>query len=53
MVHWRYNSTIPDLGIRWSDLFTPRPLYPQGKDPPGIHWIGNWAGPRGGLNAME
>jgi hypothetical protein len=29
--------------------FTSQPLYPQGKDPPGTHWIGGWVGPRGGL----
>jgi hypothetical protein len=30
----------------------PRPLYPRGKRP-GTHWIGDWVGPRAGLNAME
>jgi hypothetical protein len=32
---WRYSSTILDLGTRWKWVvsFTPRPLYPLGKDP--------------------
>jgi hypothetical protein len=32
---WRYSSTHSDLDIRWRwvVIFTPRPLYPQGKVP--------------------
>jgi hypothetical protein len=35
MGEWRYSSTIPDLDIRWRWIvsFTPRPLYPQRKNP--------------------
>jgi hypothetical protein len=41
-----------DLGSKWRWVvrFTPRPLYPRGKNP-GIHWIGGWVGPRAGLDA--
>jgi len=31
--------------------FTPRALYPR-KRVPGTHWIGGWAGPRAGLEAV-
>jgi hypothetical protein len=32
--------------------FTPRLLYPRGKSPD-IHWIGDWAGSRAGMNIVE
>jgi len=32
--------------------FTPRPLNPLGNTP-GTHWIGDWEGPRAGLDAVE
>jgi hypothetical protein len=42
-----------NLGIRWSWVvsFTPRPLY-LGVTAPGIHWIGDWVGPRACLNVV-
>jgi hypothetical protein len=33
--------------------FTPRPLYPHRKKPPGTHCIGDWVGPRAGLDDVE
>jgi hypothetical protein len=46
-------ARILDLGTRWRWVvsFTPRPLYPQRKNP-STHWIGGWEGPRGGLDAV-
>jgi hypothetical protein len=41
-----------DTSWRWVVSFTPRLLYPQGKSPPGTHWIGGWVGPRAGLDAV-
>jgi hypothetical protein len=43
-----------DLSIRWRWVvsFTPRSLYPRGKNPD-TYCIGGWAGPRAGLNDME
>jgi len=30
---------------------TPRPIYPREKDP-GIHWIGDWVGPKAGVDTV-
>jgi hypothetical protein len=55
MGEWMYRSTFFFAsalgGGEWS---TSRPWrYTPGKDPPGIHWIGGWVGPRVGLDAVE
>jgi hypothetical protein len=38
-----------------SGQLQPRPwlLNPQGKSPPGTHWIGGWVGLRASLDAVE
>jgi hypothetical protein len=43
------------LGTSWRRVvsFTPLPLYPRGKSPPGTHRIGGWVGPRAGLDDVE
>jgi hypothetical protein len=35
MGEWRYSSAFLDLGTKWRGVvsFTPRPLYPRGKNP--------------------
>jgi hypothetical protein len=38
---------------RWVVSFTHLPLYPRGKSPPGIRWIGSWVGPGADLDDME
>jgi hypothetical protein len=48
---WRYSSTVPrilDLGtrLRWVVSFTPRERAPV------THCIGDWVGPRGGLDTV-
>jgi len=44
-------SRIIDLGTRSRSVvrFTPRPLYPQGKNPR-THWLGGWVGSRAALD---
>jgi hypothetical protein len=51
----KYCVRIFNLGIRrrWVVSFTPRPLYPRGKIPPGTLWIGGWVDPRAGLDDVE
>jgi hypothetical protein len=51
---WRYSSTFLDFGTswRWVVSFTPLPLYPPGNDPLDRR-IGDWVGPRFGLDAVE
>jgi hypothetical protein len=39
-------------GSRWVVRFTPRPLYPRGKNPR-THWIGGMVDPRFGLEGVE
>jgi hypothetical protein len=53
MGKWRSSSTVLDLGtrLRWVVNFTPRPLYSQGRKPPGTHLIGSRVDPRVGLDA--
>jgi hypothetical protein len=48
-----YIHSFFDLGTRWRwvVIFTPRPLYPQGRAP-GTHWIGGWVSPRAVLDAV-
>jgi len=43
---------ILNLGIRcrWVVSFTPRPLYPWGKNPQ--YPVGGWVGPRAGMDSM-
>jgi hypothetical protein len=42
-----------ESGWRWVVSFAPRPLYPPGERVPSTHWIGCYAGPRGGLDDVE
>jgi hypothetical protein len=53
--YWGSGGIAPrilDLSTRWRWVvsFTPRPLYPRGREP-GTHWIGGWVGPRAVLDA--
>jgi hypothetical protein len=41
--------TTPLYEYEWSVSFTHRQFYPRGKSPR-IHWIGDWMGPREGLD---
>jgi hypothetical protein len=53
--YWGSGGIAPriDLGTRRRRvvIFTPRPLYSEGKNP-GTHWIGSWVGPRAVLDAV-
>jgi hypothetical protein len=46
MGEWRYSSTFLDLGTRWRS-------FTRWERAPGIHWIGDWVGPRASLDAVE
>jgi hypothetical protein len=41
-----------DTRWRWVVNFTPRALYPQGKDPGTTNWIRGWVGPRAVLDTV-
>jgi hypothetical protein len=43
-----------DLGTSWKSAvsFTPRPLYPRGRNP-STHWIGGWVDTRTSLDDVE
>jgi hypothetical protein len=48
-----YLLLILNLGTRWGWVVsvTPRPRFTPGERIPGTHWIGDWVGPRAGLDA--
>jgi len=53
--YWGSGGIAPcvlDLGTRWRWVvsFTPRPLYPKGRNPD-THWTGGWVGPIAGTDA--
>jgi hypothetical protein len=54
MAQWRHSSIVFNFGTRWKWVisFTPLSLHPQDIEPSGTHWIGEWVGPKTGLNAM-
>jgi hypothetical protein len=54
MRDWRYSSNIVDLGTIQRSVvrFTPRSIYPRGKDS-STDWIGGQVGSRAGLDAMK
>jgi hypothetical protein len=55
MGEWRYSSNILELGTKRKRVvsFTPRPLYPPGKESVGTHWIRGWVGPKDDLDAVK
>jgi hypothetical protein len=54
MGKWRYSSIFLDIGTRWRLVisFMPRPHYLR-INRPGTHWIGDWVGPRVGLEVTS